>query len=339
MLIPGHGIGPEITEATQRALDALGTHFNFIVFNDPLDAQGNLRSDLLAAIRKTGVALKGPLDTPDGGLFRSINIRLREALDLYAGVRPARSFSGVPSRYRDIDLVVIRENLFGLYCGVELLPTRARELIRDPKLPPGAAVSCNALAPKGCERIAEYAFRYAEKHGSSKVTIVHKANINKATDGAFLAIAREVAAKHLNVEYEDFHVDNAATRLVENPCRFDVLLCTNHHGDILSGLTAGLVGGLGLAPSGQYGAKIAVFEAVHGTAPDIVGKEIANPAALMLSAALMLEHLEMFEQARQLERAIAATLKRGRKWRTRDIAGCATTTKFTNAVIENIKSS
>lgn len=359
VLIPGHGIGPEIAAATQRVLAELKAPLRFHEFAEPLDAKGKVRPDLIAAIKKTGIALKGPLETPIGGGYESINVQLRRALDLYANVRPAKSFSGIPSPYHDIDIVVVRENLEGLYSGVELPPTVARERIRDPRIASDAAVTCHVTTPRNCRRIAEFAFQYASRNNRRKVTITHKANINKLTDGMFLNIALQVAEQYPDIEHETLIVDNFGQRLVldswKHPRRFDVVLFLNHYGDIFSDIVAGMVGGLGVAPSGQYGVNakyddapyinaqlgddVAVFEAVHGTAPDIAGKGIANPTALLLSAALMLRRLEIPTEAERLEGAIAAVLAKGKKWRTRDLDGDASTEFFTNSVIQELQRS
>lgn len=347
VLIPGHGIGPEILWETVSAMTALRIPLGFFTFRHPVDENGLLRPEVIESIRTHGVALKGPLATPIGEGHESINVQLRRALDLYANVRPIRSFPGTQTRYRDIDIIIIRENLEGLYSGVEFGPAHAREVLCHPRIAPSAAVTCSTATPEECERISEFAFRYAVKNKRQKMTIVHKANIDKLTDGMFLSIARAVGKKYPAIKSEDFIIDNFCTELVSRPQLFDIVLCPNHWGDIVSAICAGMTGGLGLAPSGQEGKtakyhkapyineqfsdRVAVFEAVHGTAPNIVGMGIANPAALMLSAALMLDHLGYSNKAKQLEAAVTRAI---RKERTRDLGGTATTKQFTNAVIQ-----
>jgi isocitrate dehydrogenase (NAD+) len=333
-LIPGDGIGPEIVAATQRVLDALDAPFVWDVQQAgmaALAAGGDPLPDAtLASIRRTGLALKGPLATPVGSGFRSINVRLREAFELYANVRPARTV--VPGRYDDIDLVLIRENLEGLYVAFEhYIPIEG-----DPH---AVAISSGVNTRAGARRIAEYAFDYALRNGRRKVTIVHKANVLKALTGVFLETARDVAKRYEGrVDVDDRIVDACAMQLVLNPWQFDVLLCTNLFGDILSDEIAGLVGGLGLAPGANIGKDAAIFEAVHGSAPDIAGKGIANPLALMYAAALMLEHVERQDLARRLRDAIDATVHRD-AIRTRDLGGTASTDEFAAAVARRIAGS
>ena len=283
---------------------------------------------LLKNIHETRLALKSPLTTPVGGGFRSANVRLREEFNLYANVRPAQTF--VPGRFEDIDLILLRENTEGLYVGVEhYIPIDG-----DPK---AVAEASGIITRSGCRRIAEFAFDFAIKHNRKKVTIVHKANILKALTGLFLETAMEVSKQYQDkITIEERIVDNTAMQLVINPSQFDVLLTTNMFGDILSDEIAGLVGGLGLAPGGNIGKDAAIFEAVHGSAPDIAGKGIANPTALMLAAALMLEHVNMYDKADLLRRSIRATLNED-NIRTGDLGGSASTEEYANAIIKRIE--
>ncbi len=331
-LIPGDGIGPAITEATTRILDASGADIEWERqeagiaaldhFNTPLPAE------TLESIRRTRIALKGPLTTPVGTGFRSINVALRKEFELFANVRPARSI--VPNgRYENIDLVLIRENTEGLYSGVE-------HYIGVGGDPRAAAESVMIVTRFGVERIIRYAFEYAVSHGRSKVTLAHKANILKFTQGLFLDIGREVAAEYEGrVEFEDRIIDATAMLLVMDPYRFDVIVTENMFGDILSDQIAGLVGGLGMAPGGNIGKDIAIFEAVHGSAPDIAGKNIANPSALVLGAVMMLRHLGMTPEADRVGHALSATIQAGEHL-TPDLKGKATTSEFTDAVIARL---
>jgi isocitrate dehydrogenase (NAD+) len=330
-LIPGDGIGNEVVEAAVRVLDALGAPFSWETHlagvagaeqaGDPLPAA------TLASIRRTGLALKGPLATPVGGGFRSANVRLREEFRLYANVRPVRTI--VPGRFDNIDIVLIRENVGGFYVAHEYyIPIGT-----DPR---AVAVSTGTNTRDGCRRIARYAFEYAVANGRRKITVVHKANILKALTGLFLEAAREVAQEFEGrVAMNDIIVDACAMQLVLNPWQFDMLLCTNLFGDILSDQLAGLVGGLGLAPGANIGDDAAIFEAVHGSAPDIAGKGVANPISLMLAAGLMLEHVHQVEAAQRLRRAIDAALNQDQV-RTRDLKGTASTREFTDAVIARL---
>ena len=330
-LIPGDGIGPEIVDATCRVLDALGAPFAWDVRQAGMAAMGTegdpLPASTLDSIRRTGLALKGPLTTPVGGGFRSINVRLRETFELYANVRPARTV--VAGRYADIDLVLIRENLEGLYVAFEhYIPIEG-----DPH---AVAISSGVNTRAGARRIAEYAFEYAARNGRRKVTIVHKANVLKALTGVFLETARDVAKRFEGrVAVDDRIVDACAMQLVLNPWQFDVLLCTNLFGDILSDEIAGLVGGLGLAPGANIGRDAAIFEAVHGSAPDIAGQGIANPLALMFAAGLMLEHVGRQDLAARLRGAIDAAVH-GEGVRTRDLGGSASTSALADAIVRRI---
>lgn len=332
-LIPGDGIGPEIIDATVKVLDALGAPFAWEVhqagmagveaFGDPLP------QPTLDSIRRTRLALKGPLTTPVGGGYRSSNVRLREAFRLYANVRPARTL--IPGgRYEDIDLVLVRENTEGLYVGFE-------HYIPIDDDPHAVAIGSGVNTRAGCRRIAEFAFEYAVRNGRKKVTIVHKANIMKALTGVFLETAKEIGKRYEGrVQVDERIVDACAMQLVLNPWQFDVILTTNLFGDILSDEIAGLVGGLGMAPGANIGDGAAIFEAVHGSAPDIAGKDIANPLALLLAAAVMLEHIDRQDLAGRLRNAIDHTLNQ-EGIRTGDLGGKASTSEFTNALIRCIQ--
>jgi len=328
-LIPGDGIGPEIVAAVTAVLDAIGAPFAWETCEGGLaaiQASGDpLPKETLASIRRTRLALKGPLTTPVGGGFRSVNVRLREEFGLYANVRPAHTM--VPGgRYEDIDLVIIRENLEGLYVAFE-------HYIPVGDDPHAVAISSGVNTRAGSRRILQYAFDYALRNGRKKVTVVHKANVLKALTGVFLEVGREVAKEYEGrVAMDDRIVDACAMQLVLNPWQFDVIVTTNLFGDILSDLAAGLVGGLGLAPGANIGAAAAIFEAVHGSAPDIAGKGIANPTALLLAAGLMLEHVGELALAQRLRQAVAATLNED-KVRTGDLGGTAGTSEFAAAVI------
>ncbi len=331
-LIPGDGIGPEIVAAVVAVLDALGAPFAWETQQGGMAAIKHagdpLPESLLDSIRRTRLALKGPLATPVGGGFRSVNVRLREEFGLYANVRPVRTL--VPGgRYDDIDLVVVRENLEGLYVAFEhYIPIEG-----DPQ---AVAISSGVNTRAGCRRIAEFAFQYAVRNGRKKVTIVHKANVLKALTGIFLDTAREVAKKYAGeIQVDDRIVDACAMQLVLNPWQFDVIVTTNLFGDILSDECAGLVGGLGLAPGANIGEGAAIFEAVHGSAPDIAGKGIANPVALLLAAAMMLEHVDRLDAAERLRTAIDRTLVAD-GIRTRDLGGTASTTEFARAVVARV---
>jgi isocitrate dehydrogenase (NAD+) len=331
-LVPGDGIGPEIVAAVVAVLDALGAPFAWETQQGGMAAIKHagdpLPESLLDSIRRTRLALKGPLATPIGGGFRSVNVRLREEFGLYANVRPVRTL--VPGgRYDDIDLVVVRENLEGLYVAFEhYIPIEG-----DPQ---AVAISSGVNTRAGCRRIAEFAFQYAVRNGRRKVTIVHKANVLKALTGIFLDTAREVAKKYAGeVQADDRIVDACAMQLVLNPWQFDVIVTTNLFGDILSDECAGLVGGLGLAPGANIGEGAAIFEAVHGSAPDIAGKGIANPVALLLAAAMMLEHVGRLEAAGRLRAAIDRTLVED-GIRTRDLGGTASTMEFARGVVARL---
>lgn len=333
-LIPGDGIGPETVASTMQILDALGSPFRWDVqqagiagvdvLGDPLPEQ------TLASIRKHCLALKGPLTTPVGSGFRSSNVRLREAFELYANVRPAKTL--IPGRFENIDIVLVRENLGGFYVAHEYyIPVGD-----DPK---AVAVATGMNTRASSKRIARFAFEYALKNGRKKITVVHKANILKLLTGIFLDAAREVAKEYEGrVEMDDMIVDACAMQLVLNPWRFDMLLCTNLFGDILSDQIAGLVGGLGMAPGANIGENAAIFEAVHGSAPDIAGKGVANPISILLASAMMLDHVGKQDLANRLRTAITDTLNID-SVRTRDLKGEATTKQFTDAVCKRLSSS
>lgn len=331
-LIPGDGIGPAITEAVVRVLEAAGAPLEWdrqIAGVAALDAENTpLPEACLASIRENRVALKGPLTTPVGVGFRSINVALRKEFDLYANVRPVLSI--LPEyRYDNIDLVLIRENTEGLYSGVE----HYVGISDDPR---AAAESVMIVTRFGATRILRYAFEYAVANGRKKVTLAHKANILKYTQGLFLDVGREMAREYEGrVEFEDRIIDATAMMLVMDPYRFDVIVTENMFGDILSDQIAGLVGGLGFAPGGNIGANAAIFEAVHGSAPDIVGRNIANPSALLLGAVMMLQHLGLQEHAVRVRTALETTV-RSRDSLTPDVGGSATTDEFTNAVISRL---
>ena len=331
-LIPGDGIGPEIVAAVRSVLDALGSPFRWDEraagmaavekFADPLPPE------TLESIRRTKLALKGPLTTPVGGGFRSVNVRLREEFELYANVRPVRTLvSG--QRYDNIDLVLIRENLEGLYVAFE-------HYIPIDGDPHAVAISSGVNTRAGSRRIAEFAFDYAARHGRNKVTIVHKANVLKALTGVFLETAREVAKRYeAKVQSDDRIVDACAMQLVLNPWQFDVIVTTNLFGDILSDEIAGLVGGLGMAPGANIGVDAAIFEAVHGSAPDIAGKGIANPLALLFAAAMMLEHVGRDELAARIRTAVDKALNEDNV-RTGDLGGKATTRELARAIVRRL---
>lgn len=330
-LIPGDGIGPSIADATTRVVEAAGADISWDVqvagqagvarWNDPIPEV------TLDSIRKTRCALKGPLETPIGEGFRSINVALRKAFDLYANVRPARTV--IPGRFDNIDLVLVRENTEGLYTGIE-------HYIRIGDDPKAAAESIAIITREGSERIVRYAFEYALAHGRKKVTLVHKANILKFSQGLFLDVGRMVAREYEGrVEFTETIIDAMAMHLVLHPERYDVIVTTNLFGDILSDEISGLVGGLGLAPGANIGSSAAIFEAVHGTAPDIAGKGVANPGALILAACMMLEHLGDADRAERIRDALHTSMRHGDAL-TRDLGGNATTDQFTDAIIARL---
>jgi isocitrate dehydrogenase (NAD+) len=326
-LIPGDGIGPEITEAVTEILAASGAGIAWERHDageESVKLVGTpLPPSVIASIQQTKVCLKGPVTTPVGKGFKSVNVALRQGLDLYANLRPVRNLPGVPARYVDVDLIVVRENTEDLYSGLEHIVV------------PGVVESIKVITEKASTRIARYAFEYARTNGRRKVTAVHKANIMKLSDGLFLDCFRKIAAEYPEIEANDVIVDALCMKLVMNPTPFDVLLLENLYGDIVSDLASGLVGGLGVTPGANFGTTCAVFESVHGSAPDIAGKGIANPTALLLSATMMLRHLGKQECADRIETSLFASLEAGTA-RTRDIGGSATTKQFTEAVLARL---
>ena len=325
-LIPGDGIGPEVSAAARRAIDATGVRIDWEIteLNSELILKtgSSLPPSVLESLNRTLTGLKGPVATPIGGGFSSVNVALRKKLDLYANVRPVRSLPGVVTRFQDvkIDMVIFRENTEDLYSGIE------HEVIPD------VVTGIKVITRTASVRIAEYAFRFAHQNGRKKVAAIHKANIMKLADGLFLRCCREVAERYPHIEYKELIVDNASMQLVMRPEQFDILLLPNLYGDIVSDLAAGLVGGLGIVPGANMGDKHAVFEAVHGSAPDIAGKGIANPTAMMLSGVLMLRHLKEYDAAKRLENAVEKVYAE-QKCTTGDVGGTATTHEFTEAVI------
>ncbi len=322
-LVPGDGIGPEVTEAARRVLEAARVRIDWEIQEAGAavaERRGTVLPDeVLDSIRRNKVALKGPIGTPIGKGFRSVNVTLRQALDLYANVRPIRSLPGVEPRFEGTDVVVVRENTEDLYAGLELM------------ILPGVAQSMKLITEKGCARICEYAFSYAERMGRRRVTCVHKANIMKLSDGLMLETFRRTALQHPRVEPAEWIVDACAMQMVRDANKLDVIVTENLYGDILSDLGAGLVGGLGIVPGANIGAEAAVFEAVHGSAPDIAGKGLANPTALIQSAVMMLHHVGEQAAAQRVEDALLAVYRAGRV-RTPDLGGRATTHEFTDAV-------
>jgi isocitrate dehydrogenase (NAD+) len=327
-LIPGDGIGPELAEAARRVLEATGVGFDweYQEAGEAMIAEHGtpLPEAVLESIRRNKVALKGPITTPVGGGFRSANVTLRQALGLYANVRPARSMKGLDTRYEDVDLVIVRENTEDLYAGIEHM------------VGPDAAESIKIITRAASERIARYAFEYAVANGRHKVTAVHKANIMKLSDGLFLESCRTIAAGYEGrIEFEDRIVDNMCMQLVQKPELYDVMVLPNLYGDIVSDLCAGLVGGLGVAPGANIGTEAAVFEPVHGSAPKYAGQNKANPTALILSGVLMLRHLGEQVAAEQVETALREVIAEGRRT-TYDLGGEAGTSQFADAIIERL---
>ena len=326
-LMAGDGIGPEVTEAAVRVLAAAGVSIAW----DRVEAGGEVivkygtpvPEPVLQSIRKRGLALKGPITTPVGGGFRSANVTLRQDLDLYACVRPVKSLPGVTTRFDGVDLIVVRENTEDLYSGIEH------------RVCPGVVESIKVITERACLRIAGFAFRMATAQQRHKITAVHKANIMKLSDGLFLECCRRVAREYRDIEYNEVIVDNCAMQLVRDPSQFDVLLLENLYGDIMSDLCAGLVGGLGVVPGANIGDDVAVFEAVHGSAPDIAGKRVANPTAVILSGVEMLKHIGETAAAKRVEAAVHSVLAEP-ALRTRDLGGKASTDEFTDSVIERL---
>ena len=326
-LIPGDGIGPEVTDAVVRILEHAGLDVSWDVQAAgvlALEKHGEtLPAQLLESIRRTKVALKGPVTTPVGGGFTSVNVGLRKALDLYVNLRPVWSIPSVKSRYEGVDLIIVRENTEDLYAGLE------HEIV------PGVVESLKIITAEASTRVAAFAFEYARRHGRKRVTAIHKANIMKLADGLFLSCFHQVASGYTDIRSDERIVDAACMHLVMNPSQFDVLVLPNLYGDIVSDLCAGLVGGLGVVPGANLGTEIGVFEAVHGSAPDIAGKGIANPMALLHSAVLMLRHIDEGTIADRIMSALARVLSEGRI-RTRDLGGSAGTMEFADAVCERL---
>ena len=349
-LIPGDGIGPEVAEAARKVLDATGIRFEWEYCDAGLNAlekHGDvLPQATLDSIRRNGVGLKGPITTPVGSGFRSVNVGLRQALELYANLRPGRTIKGVQSAFDNIDLVVVRENMEDTYAGVEFdtgTPEAAEVIAaineRSPrKVAQDAAISIKMITPEGSRRIVRYAFEYARKNNRKLVTAVHKANIMKFTDGLFLRIAQEVAAEYPDIDFNDRIVDNMCMQLMQKPDQYDVLVMPNLYGDIVSDLVAGMVGGLGVAPGGNIGKDAAVFEPIHGSAPSHAGKNEANPVAMILSGALMLRHLGEQDAAVRVENAVSRVIAEGQKVTydlrpDRDPAKAASTTVMAEAIV------
>jgi isocitrate dehydrogenase (NAD+) len=328
-LLPGDGIGPEVTAAVVSIIECAGVDVEwekYFVGAEALTRFGDpLPQDVLDSILRNKVALKGPVTTPIGTGFSSINVRLRKALDLYANLRPVRSMPNIITRYESVDIIVVRENTEDLYSGLE------HEVV------PGVVESIKIITERASTRIARFAFEYARAHGRKRVTAVHKANIMKLSDGLFLQCFRNVAKEYPNIEADDKIVDNLCMQMVMNPTQFDILLLENLYGDIVSDLAAGLVGGLGVVAGANIGENGAVFEAVHGSAPDIAGQNKANPLALLKSAVLMLQHIGETAPAKRIDDAIVKVLDSGAEFRTRDIGGTGTTTDFTTAMCETLR--
>ena len=355
-LIPGDGVGPEIAAATRAVLEATGIKFNWDVQDAGEDVYAKEGSPLpdrvIESIKKNGIAIKGPVTTPVGKGFRSVNVSLRQALDLYACLRPCITFKGAKSVYDNIDFVIVRENTEDLYAGIEFqkgAPETLSIIKTINGLFPGktitddAGISIKPITVHGTERIVRFAFEYARKNGRKKVTAVHKANIMKFSDGLFLEVAREVASRYSDIEFEDRIIDNMCMQLVQKPWLYDVLVLPNLYGDIVSDLGAGLIGGLGLAPGANIGEKYAVFEPTHGSAPKYKGQNKMNPFAMMLSGVMMLNHLGEQKQAERLRKAIAAVIEEGKDVTydmkpSPDDPSAASTSRVAEAVIEKMQS-
>ncbi len=324
-LIPGDGIGPEVTEATVRILEATGLKFEWDrceAGQDAYEKYGEyLPKELLNSIERTRVALKGPVTTPIGGGFPSINVALRKHFELYANFRPIRNLPHIPTRYPDVDLIIVRENTEGLYSGIE------HEVV------PGVVESLKIITEKACLRISRFAFEYARKNKRKKIHTIHKANIMKLSDGLFIRCSRDVSKNYPEITYGEHIVDNTCMQLVMNPYQYDVLLLENLYGDIISDLCAAFVGGLGLVPGANFGYECAIFEAVHGSAPDIAGKDIANPTAVLRSGILMLRHLGEENPANHIRLALEKVYTE-KKHITRDVGGTAGTSEFADAMVE-----
>lgn len=334
VIIPGDGIGPEITAAVEKVIAASGADIEWIEHLAGLAALEEglhvMPAETIDAIKEHKVALKGPCTTPIGKGFTSVNVQLRKILDLYAAVRPVRNLPGITTRFSDVDIVIIRENTEGLYSGVENVVT------------PGVVMSMKVATEKACSRISHWAFEYARHRHRRKVTVFHKANIMKMTDGLFISKSKEASLEYSDIEYQEMIIDAGCMKLVQDPSQFDILLLENLYGDLISDLCAGLVGGLGVVPGANIGDREAVFEAVHGSAPDIAGKNVANPLALLMSGVMMLNHIadtegreEFFECADRIKHAYDRALQEGDK--TRDLGGKLSTTEFADALIKRIE--
>jgi isocitrate dehydrogenase (NAD+) len=351
--IPGDGVGPELSDATRRVLEGTGVEFEWDVQEAGADVMGKygtpLPDQVLDSIRRNGVAIKGPITTPVGIGFRSVNVALRKELDLYACLRPCKWYKGVRSRYEDVDIVICRENHEDLYAGIEFeqgLPETLKLIdfiseLSGKRIREDSGISIKPISVTGTTRIVKFAFEYARKYGRRKVTAVHKANIMKFSDGLFLATAREVAGGYPDIEFEDRIVDNLCMQLVQRPEEYDVLVLPNLYGDIVSDLCAGLIGGLGVAPGGNIGDAVAVFEATHGSAPKYTGMNKVNPMAMMFSGVLMLRHLNEDQAADRLEAALAAVIEEGRAVTydmkpTRDDPTAVGTSQVAEAVLEKM---
>lgn len=352
-LIPGDGVGPEVTEATKRVLEATGVQFDWEVQEagaGVLERYGTpLPEEVLESVRKNKVALKGPITTPVGTGFRSVNVALRQGLDLYACLRPCKNYPGIPSRYKNVDIIVVRENTEGLYSGIEFEKgtreaARLIEFItetRQKRIGEDSGISIKYISERATQRIVNFAFNYAHSNKRKKVTAVHKANILKFSDGLFLSTAREVAKQYPDIEFEDVIVDNLCMQLVRDPEKYDILVFPNLYGDIVSDLCAGLIGGLGVSPSSNIGDEIAIFEPAHGSAPKYAGKNKVNPTATMLSGVMMLRHIGERKAADRLENAIREVIAEGKKVtydlkEDRNDPTAATTFEFTEVVIEKL---
>lgn len=333
VLIPGDGIGPKITEAAKKVMESAGADIEWLPRSagvSAIEKHGEVLPEVtLEAIREHKVALKGPCMTPIGGGFSSVNVQLRKKLDLYAAVRPVRSIRGVETRYSDVNIVIVRENTEGLYSGVENVVS------------PGVVMSMKVATKGACERIAKWSFEYARRRNRKKVTVFHKANIMKITDGLFIEKSREMSEKYPDIEYEEYIIDAGCMRLVQDPGQFDILLLENLYGDVMSDLCAGMVGGLGVVPGANISDEYAVFEAVHGSAPDIAGLEIANPLAIIMSGVMMLNHLsetegrkDMKEAAEKIKIAYNRALSEGEM--TRDLGGEMNTSEFSRILIQHV---
>ncbi len=326
-MIPGDGIGPEVVDSAIKVIDAVGVKIEWEKVEagaQALEKYGTvLPENVIESVKRNGVGLKGPVGTPVGEGFRSVSVKLRKDLNLFANLRPIKSLKGIKSKYDNVDLIVVRENTEGLYSGIE------HEVV------PGVVESLKIITEKASTRIAQYAFQHAETKHRKKITAIHKANIMKLSDGLFLDCARKVSLDYPNIQYDEMIVDNACMQLILNPHQFDVLLLENLYGDIISDLCAGLIGGLGVAPGANIGEKCAVFEAIHGNAPDIAGKNIANPIALILSSSLLLEYIGENGAAGRISTAVHKTVMKGERL-TPDLGGVGSTTEITDNIIKEL---